>query len=272
MTYFSAFIRVDIVAIMSLSKSDVKYVKSLGIKKYRQKYNKFVVEGDKMVQELLRQHRFSVEALFALPAWLEKTAGDADKQADRCEAVSEQQLAQLSLLSSPHQALAVVEIPEAADCTLPQDGWSLYLDGLQDPANLGAILRVADWFGMHKVVLGPGTVDLYNPKTIQASMGSFLRVSCPECSLQEIATRQPSLLRLGGDAGGGSIFDLTLPPAGVLVIGREGSGLREETTGLLQQLVNIPPGKGGGAESLNAAVATGILCAVIDRQISVSSI
>lgn len=268
MTYFSAFIRIDIVAIMSLSKSDVKYIKSLGIKKYRQKYNKFVVEGDKMVQELLQQERFSVDSLFALPSWLEKTAVAADRRADRCEAVSEQQLAQLSLLSSPHQALAVVDIPAAADCQLPEDGWSLYLDGLQDPANLGAILRVADWFGIRKLVLGPGTVDLYNPKTIQASMGSFLRVSCPECSLQDIATRQPTLLRLGGDAGGSSIFDLTLPAAGILVIGREGSGLREDTTCLIQQLVNIPPGKGGGAESLNAAVAAGILCAVIDRQVS----
>ena len=192
MTYFSAFIRIDIVAIMSLSKSDVKYIKSLGIKKYRQKYNKFVVEGDKMVQELLQQERFSVESLFALPSWLEKTAVVAGKRADRCEAVSEQQLAQLSQLSSPHQALAVVDIPAAADCQLPEDGWSLYLDGLQDPANLGAILRVADWFGIRKLVLGPGTVDLYSPKTIQASMGSFLRVSCPECSLQDIATRQPA--------------------------------------------------------------------------------
>ena len=268
MTYFSAFIRIDIIAIMSLSKSDVKYVKSLGIKKYRQKYNKFVVEGDKMVHELLKQERFSIESLFALPAWLDKVAADARRRADRWEAVNEQQLAQLSLLSSPHQALAVVDIPASTGCLLPEDGWSLYLDGLQDPANLGAILRVADWFGMHNVVLGPGTVDLYNPKTIQASMGSFLRVSCPECSLREIATRQPALVRLGGDAAGGSIFDLTLPAAGILVIGREGSGLREDTLEDIQQLVNIPPGKGGGAESLNAAVAAGILCAVINRQAS----
>jgi TrmH family RNA methyltransferase len=252
---------------MSLSKSDIKFINSLGIKKYRQKYNKFVVEGDKMVRELLHQQRFRVETLYALPEWLQEQSAALAAAGIPAIAVTARQLEQLSQLATAHQVIAVVDIPAPPDASaLPSDAWSLFLDGIQDPANLGAILRVADWFGIRQVVLGPDTVDVYNPKAIQASMGAFLRVSCPEASLAEVAESRPALLRVGAAMGGENVFTADLPAAGLLVIGREGPGIRPEAQAWLQRAVAVPAPANSGAESLNAAVAAGILCAVITQK------
>lgn len=249
---------------MSLSKNDIKFVKSLGLKKYRQNYNKFTVEGDKMVRELLAQSRFRVESLYALPEWHRNNQSWVNQAGLACTLLSEQQLGQLSQLTTPNQALAVVSMAPAEDLRLfSAQAWSLYLDGIQDPANLGAIFRVADWFGIHQVVLGPGTVDPYNSKAIQASMGAFLRVRWWEASLGEIAVLHPDLRFVGATMEGENVFLADLPAAGVLVIGREGPGISEATEALLHQVIAVPAPRAGGAESLNASVATGILCAAI---------
>ena len=161
--------------------------------------------------ELLRQERYPVTALYAtadyeppvtLPPGLELTV------------VSPKELGRISQLTTPNQVLAVVEQLPAEE-RLPYaiaDGWSLYLDGIQSPSNLGALLRIADWFGFGHVLLGPGTADLYNAKTIQASMGSFLRIDARPATLADVADRFPDLPRLAADLRGENCFTFT-PPA-----------------------------------------------------------
>lgn len=160
----------------------------------------------------------------------------------------------------------MVDLPEK-DEELPADmaeGWSLYLDGVQSPSNLGALLRIADWFGFHHIVGGPGTADLYNSKSIQATMGSFLRVDYREGELPGIIERFPNLPTFGADLDGESIYSLEAPGAGLLVIGAEGPGVSKEARTQVQRWLTIPRAPGRKAESLNAAVAAGILCGGIN--------
>lgn len=176
--------------------------------------------------------------------------------------VSARELGQLSQLKTPNQVLLVLEprvlTPLPDDWT---DTWSLYLDGMQAPGNLGAILRIADWFGIRHVFGGPGTADLYNAKTLQAAMGSFLRVEYREIDLPELLAQAPTRSTVwGATAEGENIFTTARPAAGLLVIGNEGQGIRPEVTRLVNRWLSIPRAENGGAESLNAAVATGILC------------
>lgn len=158
--------------------------------------------------------------------------------------------------------LAVVDLPKVAENLPPEmvDGWSLYLDGVQSPSNLGALLRIADWFGFHHIIAGAGTADLYANKSVQATMGSFLRINFRQGDLTEIAATFPNLPIFGADLSGENIYGLQAPAAGVLVIGAEGPGVSEAARTLVQRWLNIPRAPGREAESLNAAVAAGILC------------
>ncbi|MGB3547549.1 MAG: RNA methyltransferase [Saprospiraceae bacterium] len=249
---------------MSLSTNESKFVRSLRLKKFRQKYNNFTVEGDKMVRELAAQQRYTVQTIYALPEW--------PATAPECAAlptviVTERELAQLSQLTTPNAVLAVVSSPPPQP--IPNDldrRFSLYLDGLQVPANLGAILRVADWFGFSDIILGPGTVDPYAAKSVQAGMGSFLRLNLYSAELAELAEQFPAYPIYGADMAGRSIFSIPLaerPPAVCLVIGSEGPGIRPATRELITDWVSVPRAPGRVTESLNAAVAAGILISVL---------
>jgi TrmH family RNA methyltransferase len=242
---------------MKLSNNTIKRIRSLRSKKFRQKYNNFVVEGDKIAREALSQREWPVRLVFALADWVPPAAytGEVTR-------VSERELGQLSQLKTPNQVLVVLE-PRTLT-PLPENwaaSWSLYLDGLQAPGNLGAILRVADWFGIRYVFGGPGTADLYNAKTLQAAMGSFLRVDYREIDLAELlASSRDQPVVWGASAEGENVFSTDLGTGGLLVIGNEGQGIRPETARHVGRWLAIPRGPKGGAESLNAAVATGVLC------------
>jgi len=200
-----------------------------------------------------------VDHLYALENWVEALP---EPPAVPLTIVTAKELGRISQLSTPNQVLAVVNLPEQSP-ELPvgiADGWSLYLDGVQSPSNLGALLRIADWFGFHHVVAGPGTADLYNSKSIQATMGSFLRIDFRKGELVKIANRFPDLPLFGADLDGENIYQLQAPAAGMLVIGAEGPGVKEEARTLVQRWLTIPRAEGRQAESLNAAVAAGILC------------
>lgn len=217
-----------------------------------------------MVAELVRQKHFQVEAIYALPDW-----ADRHPAAPGLEIINERQLDQISQLRTPNQVVAVVEQKSAAQLIEPKVGeWLLYLDGIQSPSNLGAILRIADWFGFGQVIGGPGTADFYNAKTIQAGMGAFLRVQYHEMDLAALCAQFPELAVLGADSQGATVFDLVLPKRGILAIGSEAAGVQPDSIPLISQWVSIPKGPSGGAESLNAAVATGILCAALGRSSS----
>lgn len=247
---------------MTISKQTIKYLRSLQLKKFRRSYDNFVVEGGKIAIEVLNSQPEQVEGLYALPDWI---AAHQDLlfrlPPDAVHPISAAHLAQVSSLKTPNQVLLVVQHePRSLDAERLGREWSLVLDNIQDPGNLGTILRIADWFGI-PFVFGHDCVDLHNPKVIQASMGAFLRVHYEELHLAQVLEHCPGLPVLGAYMDGDSIFETELPPAGLLVIGNEGQGISEDFAQHISRRVSIPSPHARGAESLNAAVATGILCA-----------
>ena len=249
---------------MTLSQNIIKSLKALHLKKFRQKYNNFIAEGDKIVCELLEQSTYSVEQVYAVPEWLEKHAGLLQKSGVSFQEINDKTLRLISQLKNPNKVLAIVKMPADTDRSSIYNGWSIFLDGLQDPGNVGTILRIADWFAIPNVIAGPGTVDLYNSKVLQASMGAFLRVQWSTMRHDELAAIPGDMNIWAADMGGQNIFDIDVPKTGVLVIGNEGRGLSPELRALNPSIISVHSPK-GGAESLNAAVATGIICAAIRR-------
>ena len=250
---------------MPLTSATIKFISSLRQKKVRQTYHKFTVEGGRIVGELLRQDRYRVDHVYALPAWL-STHGDLLPKSERYTAVSEKELGRISQLKTANQVLAVVDMlpldQPSAPATAPDlsASWSLYLDGVQSPANLGALLRIADWFGFRHVIGGPGTADLYNSKTVQASMGSFLRVDYRPGTIEAVTEQFPDLEVFGADLAGENVYQILPPAAGLLVVGAEGPGVSAGARARVRRWLHIPRAGGSETESLNVAVATGVLC------------
>lgn len=255
---------------MNLSKNKVKWITSLQIKKFRQNFHKFPVEGDKIVQELLRDSNWEVHELYALSPWLARNATLLRRSGLLVTEVGAEELSRISAMQAPQQALAIVEmqvLPVRTDLVCAD--MSLYLDGIQDPGNLGAILRIADWFGIRHVFLSPDTVEVFNPKVIQASMGAFLRICTEVTSLENLKSRFRELTVLGADLQGESVFRMHgAPSATLIVIGNEGTGISPACQALLDGTLTIPRHAAGAAESLNAAVATGIIVAALRNNFS----
>ncbi|WP_173021388.1 RNA methyltransferase [Lewinella sp. W8] len=244
---------------MPISSGTIKFISSLRQKKMRQNYHKFTAEGGRIVGELLDQRRYAVDRVYALEAWVRQRPDAADLP---ITTVSPKELARISQLTTPNEVLAVVDLPQFPE-QLPPDmagGWSLYLDGVQSPSNLGALLRIADWFGFAHVIGGPGTADLYNSKSIQASMGSFLRIHYQTGTLAAITDQFPELPVFGADLSGENIYGITPPEHGLLVVGAEGPGISEGARAQVQRWLHIPRAAARDTESLNVAVAAGILC------------
>lgn len=254
---------------MALSKNNIKWLKTLHLKKYRQKYNNFIAEGDKIVCELLQEPKYIVRQVYALENWLDQNKALLQKNEISYQVINERELKLISQLKTPNKTLAVVDTPDdlntaAAFENILKPNWTIFLDGLQDPGNVGTILRIADWFAIPNVVFGPNTVDLYNSKVLQASMGAFLRVNAFRLDYSQLETISKEVSIWIADMGGENVFDLKTPPSGILVIGNEGRGISESLYKMNPRKLSIISPK-GGAESLNAAVATGIICAAIRR-------
>jgi len=246
-----------------LSHHQQKLIAALHIKKYRQKYRKFVVEGEKMVAELLAQNRLPISAVFGLERWADDHAALLGPFLEKFNAVTEAELKKISALTTPNRVLAVADLPTALPyLDVLRTERCFYLDGLQDPGNLGAILRIADWFGWPAVFCSPDCVDAFSPKVVQASMGAIFRIHTYEIDLAELVTPVPGLPVLGAVLGGEDVFATSWPNHGLMVIGNEGRGIQTTTQTLLTQRLTIPRHPAGGAESLNAAVAAGILAAM----------
>lgn len=245
-----------------LSNNNSKYIRSLKNKKFRQKYNNFLVEGDKMAREVLESHHIEVESIFALSNWIETNKNLLKFHKEKLISVKPTELAKMSSLKTPNQVLLVAkQIKWTIQDKQIEKGLSLYLDGIQDPGNLGTILRVADWFGISAVFCSLDVVELYNPKVIQASMGCFLRVPCESIDLTTLRQKYPNLPCYGMVLDGENMFTDTLEPKGIIVIGNEGNGIRPEVMEQLDHRLSIPAHPSSGAESLNAAIATSIACA-----------
>ena len=244
-----------------VSKAKIKYIQRLKQKKQRYKEQAFVVEGEKIVLELLQQNLLSIQALYATAEFVERYSLVVAPLQATTTVVTPQELQQLSLLTTPNQALAVVEMPKYTPfINKIQTSLHLVLENIQDPGNFGTILRIADWFGLPHLFCSKGCVDWTNPKVIQASMGSFLRTPVHYVDLPTLFAQQADWPVYGAVLGGENVYQADLQQPSFLLIGNEGQGLSEPAQTLLSHRLTIP--KIGGAESLNAGVATGILCAL----------
>ncbi|MCC7466062.1 MAG: RNA methyltransferase [Saprospiraceae bacterium] len=248
-----------------LSQNQSKHIRSLHLKKFREAEQLFLVEGDKMVSELLSGNGGTVTQLYAEQGWLDRNKSLLSMLKIPVFEVTASELEKISTMVTPNQVLAVVQMPQfSPNLTLPGRRTCFYLDGIQDPGNLGTILRIADWFGIPAVYCSEDSADFYNPKVVQSSMGAIVRVPGWRISLEELVQQNPGLPILGAVMEGeNALENRLLPSVGILVIGNEGKGIRPHNESLLTHRIYIPRHPNGGAESLNAAVAAGILSAFI---------
>ena len=237
-----------------ISKNQIKNIKDLSRKSVRSQEKKFVVEGEKLVAELL-QSEVAIDEIFAVESWL------LTHPEVKATEITDKELERISQLKSPNKVLAVVFMFEDKITDDVENGLTLFLDRINDPGNLGTIIRMADWFGVNKIVCTHQSVDAYNPKVIQSSMGSVYRVpvfyvDAPEF-LADYKNRFPDNLIVGAAMEGTVLSETKLPQNGLLVMGSESHGIHEDIEAFITQMVTIP--KMGDAESLNVAVATGIV-------------
>jgi len=246
----------------SISKSKAKYIKRLGYKKYRLLENSFVIEGEKNVSLLLTSH-YHVTILVATPLFLARYAHLLKNSSIEIFEIDREDLTYLSALEENYTALAVATIPPPV-LQLSSQPYSLVLDNIQDPGNLGTIIRLADWYGLGGIVCCPTTVELYNPKVLQASMGSFINVPVHYTDLPSYLA-QAKVPIIGTFTSGESIHALetNYPPEGLIVVGNETHGINSELWPYIQQKITIP--KYGHGESLNAALAAAIVCDNLSR-------
>ena len=233
---------------MNITQAEIKQIRSLREKKFRDEYGLFVVEGEKMVQEALCSD-FEV-----VRVW-------------RRDEIGEAAMARISQLSTPSPVLAVVSRPEPSGLVLER-GLFLALDGVRDPGNLGTILRIADWFGVQTLFLSDDCVDLYNPKVIQSSMGSIFRVRTVTSDLADLARRfrEAGMPVYGTFLDGEDIYQAPLRPEGLVVMGNEAAGIRPAVAAEVDARLLIPAFGRSGAESLNVAVATAVTLSEFRRR------
>ncbi|GMV78467.1 MAG: RNA methyltransferase [Chitinophagaceae bacterium] len=233
-----------------LSKNEVKYIQSLCHKKQRQQERVFIAEGAKIIEELLASN-YVVKKLFVTEKYLLQNSFTNAVITE----VSTQEMDKISLMDNATDVLAIVE-QKPNEMTAVKGKLNLVLDGIQDPGNFGTIIRIADWYGIENILCSNDTVDLYNNKVIQSTMGSFVRVNVWYGDLKTVF--QKNLLPVFATVlNGKNLYEQNKITEGFLIIGNEGKGIREDTLSFVQHSLTIP--KKGGAESLNAAVATGIL-------------
>ena len=237
-----------------VSKAKIKYLKSLQVKKYRKQEQSFVVEGAKSVQELLGSG-FEVIWVGGTENFLQNHDRQLSSKKIEVTEVSAKELAQLGSFQTNETVIAVAKMKRNSLPDL-KDEFSLVLDDLRDPGNVGTIIRTADWYGIKNIIASEETADFYNPKTISATMGSFCRVNVFYTNLSEFFS-QKKLPVFGAFMDGVDIHQLDFGKSGLIVIGNESNGISGEVSQFVQQRITIP--KMGGAESLNAGIATGII-------------
>lgn len=244
-----------------ITKAEIQLVRSLADKRDRDREGLFVAEGEKLVGELRGSH-LHIRKLYAL---------EGTFPGPGTTTVSEKEMERLSLLKSPGRALALVEIPRYRLAADDLGGrLTLALDGVQNPGNLGTIIRLADWFGIRDVVCSPVSADCFNPKVVQATMGAILRVRVHYLDLERFLpeARQAGIPVYGTFLEGENLYDTPLTPNGILLMGNEGRGIGEACARHVNRKLFIPPFPADrhATESLNVAMATGIVCAEFRRR------
>ena len=249
-----------------ISKNQLKYIRQLEQKKYRRREGVFVAEGTKVVGDLLQRYR--PEAVFATADW-QAPAGITP------QLVTDDELRRISFLQHPQQVLALFPLPvnskpstvNSKPSTVNTE-LSLALDGVQDPGNLGTIIRIADWFGISTIICSEDTVDAWNPKVVQATMGSIARVNIIYLNLPDFLDTLPADFPVYGTfLDGDNIYTQELTPNGLIIMGNEGNGISEAVRSKVNRRLLIPDfHQGPTADSLNVAIATAITCSEFRRR------
>lgn len=242
-----------------LSKAQNKYIRSLTQQKFRSEYRVFVAEGSKIALEWLATGT-PIKMLIATAEWAgQHKAAIARHPETAVYIVDETELLKLSSLNTTNHVLLVIPYPDPQDIPAVNE-WYLALDDIQDPGNMGTIIRIADWFGINNIVCSPGCVDVYNPKVVQSAMGGHIRVKLFESDLVQFLS-STALPKIAATLHGENVYIAEKHRAGVLIIGNESKGISERVMNAATHKVTIP--RKGGAESLNAGVSAGILCALL---------
>ena len=259
---------------MAISKNQIKFIRQLEQKKFRRREGLFVAEGTKVVDDLLAHYQ--PHTLFATQDWLAKN------QTPMAQEVTDEELQRISFLQHPQQVLALFPIPSPVLNNVPEpvegslnskfsilnSHLSLALDGIQDPGNLGTIIRIADWFGIEQIYCSEDTVDAWNPKVVQATMGSIARVNIIYINLKDFIESLPADYPIYGTLlDGDNIYTQPLTPHGLIVMGNEGNGISPEIRAKVNRRLLIPSYRQDDtAESLNVAIATAITCSEFRRR------
>lgn len=238
-----------------LSKQKVKYIQTLGQKKFRDEEAVFIAEGPKLVGELLRSGKTRIKEIFALTGWINDQRSLPSNTI--VHEVSPAELERISQLSTPNQVLAVVEQFDTQKNVIARGKITLVLDAVQDPGNLGTIIRIADWFAVDQIVCSPDTADMYNSKVVQSTMGSISRVNIFYTDLAQWLKQQKDTRIYAAMLQGQSVRAMKKLEEGIIVLGNESKGISQELQELVNVKITIP--RSGEAESLNVAVAAGII-------------
>jgi TrmH family RNA methyltransferase len=248
-----------------ISKNQIKQVKSLHLKKFRDEEKLFIAEGIKVVNEIINTNPEIIHQLFVTESYLQGDSNALLNTKVEYITISDEDLKKISTQAQPNNALAVCyyfeDTPPETDLTKQ---FSFYLDDIRDPGNLGTILRMVDWYGIEEIFCSKQSTDVYNPKTIQSAMGSFLRVKVHYCDLYEVAKKDIPVY--GAVLEGENIYKSELQN-GLIIIGNEANGIHEKNYKFISHPITIPSAANSTTESLNAAMATAIICSEFFRQL-----
>jgi len=243
-----------------ISKARIKDIKALQMPKFRQIYNKFVAEGDKVCIEFLKSSKYEVENIY-ITFESQNKYHIPKTHLSKLEIISAKEMEQISRLKTPSDIVLVLDQREEDLLLMSQPNTSaIYLDGVQDPGNVGTIIRLADWFGISAVIRSVDSADFFNPKVVQASMGSMSNVALIQAELSALQHLKKEIV--GTFLEGTSVFATSIPADAILVLGSEGKGIRPENITHITQKISIPGAKNKVAESLNVSVAAGIIAGV----------
>lgn len=240
---------------ISPTKKKIKFIKSLLLKKNRKINNAFLVQGEKNILAALNSN-YEINTLVITSEFYEKH-NDISKLCKNIYISDSKIISNLSNLKTNNSGIAIFKIKDLSPLTLNKNNYYLALDNISDPGNLGTIIRIADWYGITKIICSENTVDFYNPKVIQASMGSFAKISAYYLNL-EIFLKNLNLPIFAATLNGKNIHKFNFPKGGILLIGNESLGINKNLLNLIDKKITIP--KYGSAESLNAAIATAVIC------------
>ncbi|MGF2412892.1 MAG: TrmH family RNA methyltransferase [Ferruginibacter sp.] len=244
------------------NKTHTKYIQSLHHKKFRDENGVFIAEGPKVVLELLETREFVCQQLFAVNEWLVENDKTLKKYSGaEIFVLKDFELEKISLLTTANHVLAVFKKKTPAEPVNIKGKITLVLDTIQDPGNLGTIIRTADWFGIENIVCSPACADMYNPKVVQSTMGSLARVNIFYADLNVWLKKNGSIKKYAAALHGKNISSLKAVKEAIIIIGNEGKGISDTIMNAVDEKITIP--KIGEAESLNAAVATGIILAAV---------